>query len=80
MQKEKESDKIKLGFSSIVIFRNILKNKVIKKLIKFLNCETKDDTCNIKKIDLYSEFLSELLKYNNNLGAFLFVTEIIINY
>ena len=33
---QKELDKIKLGFSSVVIFRNILKTKVIKKLLKFL--------------------------------------------
>lgn len=71
MQKEKESDKIKLGFSSVVIFRNILKDKVIKKLIKFLNCESEDNTYNIKKIDLYSDFLSELLKYNNNLADYI---------
>ena len=68
MQKENELKKIKLGFSSIVIFRNILKTKVIKKLIKFLNFETQD---NIKQIDLYSEFLSELFKCDNNLADYI---------
>ena len=68
MQKENELKKIKLGFSSIVIFRNILKTKVIKKLIKFLNFEAQD---NIKQIDLYSEFLSELFKCDNNLADYI---------
>ncbi|TXJ12423.1 ATP-binding protein [Brachyspira aalborgi] len=68
---QKELNKIKLGFSSIVIFRNILKTKVIKKLLKFLNCETKENIDNIKQIDLYCEFLSELFKSNNNLADFI---------
>ena len=68
MQKENELKKIKLGFSSIVIFRNILKTKVIKKLIKFLNFKSQD---NIKQIDLYSEFLSELFKCDNNLANYI---------
>ena len=68
---QKELDKIKLGFSSIVIFRNILKTKVIKKLLKFLNCKTKENIDNIKQIDLYCEFLSELFKSDNNLADFI---------
>ena len=68
---QKELDKIKLGFSSVVIFRNILKTKVIKKLLKFLNCQTKENIDNIKQIDLYSEFLSELFKSDNNLADFI---------
>lgn len=68
---QKELDKIKLGFSSVVIFRNILKTKVIKKLLEFLNCETKENIDNIKQIDLYSEFLSELFKSDNNLADFI---------
>lgn len=68
---QKELDKIKLGFSSVVIFRNILKTKAIKKLLKFLNCETKENIDNIKQIDLYSEFLSELFKSDNNLADFI---------
>lgn len=73
MQNEKENElkKIKLGFSSVVIFRNILKTKVIKKLLKFLNCETKENIDNIKQIDLYCEFLSELFKSDNNLADFI---------
>ncbi|WP_302272202.1 ATP-binding protein [Brachyspira aalborgi] len=73
MQNEKENElkKIKLGFSSVIIFRNILKTKVIKKLLKFLNCETKENIDNIKQIDLYSEFLSELFKSDNNLADFI---------
>ena len=68
---QKELGKIKLGFSSVVIFRNILKTKVIKKLLKFLNCKTKENIDNIKQIDLYSEFLSELFKSDNNLADFI---------
>lgn len=68
---QKELDKIKLGFSSVVIFRKILKTKVIKKLLKFLNCETKENIDNIKQIDLYCEFLSELFKSDNNLADFI---------
>ena len=68
---QKELDKIKLGFSSVVIFRNILKTKVIKKLLKFLNCETKENIYNIKQIDLYCEFLSVLFKSDNNLADFI---------
>lgn len=68
---QKELDKIKLGFSSVVIFRNILKTKVIKKLLKFLNYETKENIDNIKQIDLYCEFLSELFKSDNNLADFI---------
>lgn len=68
---QKELNKIKLGFSSVVIFRNILKTKVIKKLLKFLNCETKENIDNIKQIDLYCEFLSELFKSDNNLADFI---------
>lgn len=73
MQNEKENElkKIKLGFSSVVIFRNILKTKVIKKLLKFLNCETKENIDNIKQINLYCEFLSELFKSDNNLADFI---------
>ena len=71
MQKENELEKIKLGFSSIVIFRNILKTKVIKKLIKFLNFEIRDNIDNIKQIDLYSEFLSELFKCDNNFADYI---------
>lgn len=73
MQNEKENElkKIKLGFSSVVIFRNILKTKVIKKLLKFLNCKTKENIDNIKQIDLYCEFLSELFKSDNNLADFI---------
>lgn len=65
---KKELDKIKFGFSNIVIFREILKTKVIKKFIKLLNFYAKD---NIKIIDLYSDFLSELYKYNNNLADYI---------
>ena len=64
--------KMRIGFSSIVIFRDILKNKVIKKLIKFLEAYDDDNKNNeIKLIDYYSDFLYELFKYNNNIADYL---------
>ena len=61
--------KIRLGLSNIVIFRDILKNKVIKKLIKFL--EIYEDNNKIKVIDYYSDFLYELFKYNITIGDYI---------
>ena len=60
---------IKIGFSSIVIFRDILKTKVIKKLISFL--EVYDDDNKIKVCNYYSDFLYELFKYNDNIADYL---------
>ena len=61
--------KIRLGLSNIVIFRDILKTKVIKKLIKFL--EVYDDNNKIKVIDYYSDFLYELFKYDLTIGDYI---------
>lgn len=61
--------KIRLGLSNIVIFRDILKTKVIKKLIKFL--EVYEDNNKIKVIDYYSDFLYELFKYNITIGDYI---------
>ena len=63
--------KIRIGFSSIVIFRDILKNKVIKKLIRFLEAYDDDKNNQIKLIDYYSDFLYELFKYNKNIADYL---------
>lgn len=61
--------KIRIGFSNIVIFRNIIKTKVIKKLLKFL--EIYNDNNKIKEIDYYSDFLYELFKYNDTIGDYI---------
>ncbi|MEI0525727.1 ATP-binding protein [Brachyspira murdochii] len=61
--------KIRIGFSNIVIFRNIIKTKVIKKLLKFL--EIYNDNNKIKVIDYYSDFLYELFKYNDTIGDYI---------
>lgn len=61
--------KIRLGLSNIVIFRDILKTKVIKKLIKFL--EVYEDNNKIKVIDYYSDFLYELFKYDLTIGDYI---------
>ena len=63
--------KMRIGFSSIVIFRDILKNKVIKKLIRFLEAYDDDKNNQIKLIDYYSDFLYELFKYNKNIADYL---------
>ncbi|PCG18805.1 DUF815 domain-containing protein [Brachyspira sp. G79] len=60
---------IKIGFSNIVIFRNIIKTKVIKKLLKFL--EIYNDNDKIKVTDYYSDFLYELFKYNDTIGDYI---------
>ena len=60
---------IKIGLSNIVIFRNIIKTKVIKKLLKFL--EIYNDINKIKVIDYYSDFLYELFKYNDTIGDYI---------
>ncbi|OEJ14812.1 AAA+ family ATPase [Brachyspira hampsonii] len=60
---------IRIGFSNIVIFRNIIKTKVIKKLLKFL--EIYNDNDKIKVIDYYSDFLYELLKYSDTIGDYI---------
>ena len=61
--------KIRIGFSNLVIFRDILKTKVIKKLIKFLDIY--DDNNKVMILDHYSDFLYELFKYNNTLGDYI---------
>lgn len=63
--------KIRIGFSNIVIFRDILKTKVIKKLIKFLENYDDDKNNEIKLADCYSDFLYELFNYNNNIADYL---------
>ena len=63
--------KIRIGFSNIVIFRDILKTKVIKKLIKFLEIYDDDKNNEIKLADYYSDFLYELFNYNNNIADYL---------
>ncbi|ASJ20815.1 AAA+ family ATPase [Brachyspira hampsonii] len=60
---------IRIGFSNIVIFRNIIKTKVIKKLLKFL--EVYNDNNEIKVIDYYSDFLYELFKYSDTIGDYI---------
>ncbi|WP_295161607.1 DUF815 domain-containing protein [uncultured Brachyspira sp.] len=66
--KNKEMLKIMIGFFNIVIFRDILKTKVIKKLIRFLN---NYDSDSIKALDYYSSFLYELFKYNDNISDYI---------
>ena len=61
--------KIRIGFSNIIIFRDILKTKVIKNLIKFL--ESYDDINKVKIYSCYSDFLYELLKYSNTIADYL---------
>ena len=64
-----EIEQIRIGLANIVIFRDILKTKVIKKLIKFLDIYNDNDK--IKILDYYSEFLYELFKYNNTISDYI---------
>ena len=64
-----EIEQIRTGLANIVIFRDILKTKVIKKLIKFLDIYNDNDK--IKILDYYSEFLYELFKYNNTISDYI---------
>ncbi|WP_157150193.1 ATP-binding protein [Brachyspira sp. SAP_772] len=61
-------EKIIIGFSKLIIFREILKTKTIKKLIKLLKYNSNDDT---ETTSLYYDFLNELYNNNDNIGEYL---------
>ena len=61
-------EKIIIGFSKLIIFREILKTKTIKKLIKLLKYNSNDYT---ETTSLYYDFLNELYNNNDNIGDFL---------
>ncbi|MBW5398299.1 AAA+ family ATPase, partial [Brachyspira pilosicoli] len=61
-------EKIIIGFSKLIIFREILKTKTIKKLIKLLKYNDNDEA---ETIYLYYNFLNELYSNNDNIGDFL---------
>lgn len=61
-------EKIIIGFSKLIIFREILKTKTIKKLIKLLKYNANDET---ETTSLYYDFLNELYNNNDNIGDFL---------
>ena len=61
-------EKIIIGFSKLIIFREILKTKTIKKLIKLLKYNANDDT---ETTSLYYDFLNELYNHNDNIGDYL---------
>ena len=61
-------EKIIIGFSKLIIFREILKTKTIKKLIKLLKYNSNDEA---ETTYLYYNFLNELYNYNDNIGDFL---------
>lgn len=61
-------EKIIIGFSKLIIFREILKTKTIKKLIKLLKYNSNDDT---ETTYLYYDFLNELYNNNDNIGDYL---------
>lgn len=53
--------------SSLAVFRSVLKNKTVEKLLKLLN-DLSDKTINQKDLIFeYSEFVSELYRYSDNL-------------
>lgn len=61
-------EKIIIGFSKLIIFREILKTKTIKKLIKLLKYNSNDET---ETTSLYYDFLNELYNNNDNIGDYL---------
>ncbi|WP_295298380.1 DUF815 domain-containing protein [uncultured Brachyspira sp.] len=61
-------EKIIIGFSKLIIFREILKTKTIKKLIKLLKYNSNDET---ETTSLYYDFLNELYNNNDNIGNYL---------
>lgn len=61
-------EKIIIGFSKLIIFREILKTKTIKKLIKLLKYNSNDYT---ETTYLYYDFLNELYNNNDNIGDYL---------
>lgn len=57
--------------ASLAVFRNVVKHKTVKKLLKLL-CDISDKTAYMKcLIDEYSEFASELYNYSDNLTRFI---------
>lgn len=61
-------EKIIIGFSKLIIFREILKTKTIKKLIKLLKYNSNDEA---ETTYLYYNFLNELYNNNDNIGDYL---------
>ncbi|MEI0580757.1 ATP-binding protein [Brachyspira pilosicoli] len=61
-------EKIIIGFSKLIIFREILKTKTIKKLIKLVKYNSNDETITTS---LYYDFLNELYNHNDNIGDYL---------
>lgn len=56
--------------SSLAVFRSVLKNKTVEKLLKLLS-DLSDKTINQKDLIFeYSEFVSELYRYSDNLTEF----------
>lgn len=61
-------EKLNLNLHSLVIFRSLLKDKVLQKLSKLLSC-SKDTP--VEQIDCYSSFTSQLFNENENFTDFL---------
>ncbi|MEG0615684.1 MAG: DUF815 domain-containing protein, partial [Oscillospiraceae bacterium] len=64
----KNLTKINISIHSMVIFRNILSNTVVK---KFLNLLSSSDCDIVTKVSCYSEFLAELFSSTDNLTDYI---------
>ena len=64
----KELSKINIDLHSIVIFRNLLNDKVIKEFILLLDSENE---ITLKKVSAYSAFVSELFKVTDNFSDYI---------
>ncbi|MGI6701228.1 MAG: ATP-binding protein [Christensenellales bacterium] len=60
--------KISLSLKSMVVFRNLINDSVISKLIEMLDAERRTS---LEQVISYSEFAAELMKYNENLTEYI---------
>ena len=57
-----------LSLNSMVVFRNLINDSVISKLIEMLDAERRTS---LEQVISYSEFAAELMKYNENLTEYI---------
>ena len=59
----KNFDMLTIKIHSLVVFRNLLNDNIIKKLIKLIKIDNNDLEL---FVDTYADFCSVLFNYNNN--------------
>ena len=58
---------ITLSLASVTVFKNVTGSDVVKKLISFLECEGET----VKKVELYSAFVSSLYENGCDLSKYI---------